>query len=359
MKLISLFVKITGGELGNNWKAEGITFNSSINICIGQNATGKSRVMSIIQDLSKTIINGKYEFDLSQKIEIEFIFQKENRDKFKYSFKLEHLSMDAEVVEKIELNDKILLNRNNDTTTIYSYINQAYQIIDPPVDKLVLHIRRDKTEFPFLEDLINWASELSVFSFSHLNTSYFNRPTNNPSWLIEKLNQESIKKVIYNMNELNYSVEELTFEKLKDRPGNAILVKEKGIEKFISEYELSQGMFRALGLLIYLENLAQNNSISTILIDDLGEGLDYARATKLGKLIVEKIENSNIQLIATSNDSFLMDVIPIKYWNILQREGNTVRSLNYQNSKDLFDKFRLTGLSNFDLFSSDYLLQKQ
>ena len=134
-------------------------------------------------------------------------------------------------------------------------------------------------------------------------------------------------------------------------------VVEEGLKKSVIETDLSQGMSRALDLLTYVQYLLQSGKTSIFILDDLGEGLDYERATKLGKLLVEKLENSNIQFIATSNDSFLMDVIPIKYWNILRRDGNTVSSLNYQNSKERFDKFLMTGLSNFDLFSSNYLMR--
>ena len=180
--------------------------------------------------------------------------------------------------------------------------------------------------------------------------------------MIEKLNAQSIRHVIEGVNKLGYDIDALKWEKLNDRQGNVILIKEKGFEKFISEYELSQGMFRALGLLIYIENLIQNNSISTVIVDDLGEGLDYERANKLGKLLIEKLEKlekSSIQFVATSNDEFLMNVINTKYWNILEREGNNVKSHNYINNKAIFDDFKMSGLSNFYLLSSNFLSLKQ
>jgi hypothetical protein len=92
-----------------------------------------------------------------------------------------------------------------------------------------------------------------------------------------------------------------------------------------------------------------------VIIDDLCEGLDYERATKLGELVFNICRDTEIQLIATSNDSFLMDAIDIKYWNILQRTGSIVTALNIKNSEEKFRKFKFTGLSNFDFFSSDYL----
>lgn len=67
-------------------------------------------------------------------------------------------------------------------------------------------------------------------------------------------------------------------------------------------------------------------------------------------------EKNHIQLIATSNDSFLMDAVDLQCWNILQREGNRVYSISALNSPALFEKFRRTGLSNFDILSSNFLV---
>ena len=359
MKLISISANIIGGEFVNNWSVEKVCFDQGINLIVGQNATGKSRMINVIQDLADTIRNGKYMFSLSEKVELECVFKKDNGDILTYSFALHIHTMDISVLEQIVLNDQVLLKRDTSKTEIYSYSSKKNLEIDPPEDKLVLHVRRDKIEFPFLEDLVHWANKISIFPFGKLNTPYLNRPNINPSWLIQKLNAASIQNVIDGLNKLGYVIENLEWEPLRDKPGNVILIKEKGFEKFITEYDLSQGMFRALGLLIYIENLIQNNSISTVIVDDIGEGLDYERATKLGKLLVEKLENSNIQFIATSNDEFLMNVIDTKYWNILERDGNTVKSFNYTNSKAIFDDFRMSGLSNFYLLSSNFLSLKQ
>lgn len=66
----------------------------------------------------------------------------------------------------------------------------------------------------------------------------------------------------------------------------------------------------------------------------------------------------HIQLIASSNDTFLMDVVDLKYWNIVQREGSEVTTLNVVNHPEIFNDFAFTGLSNFDFFSSDYITRK-
>ena len=114
-------------------------------------------------------------------------------------------------------------------------------------------------------------------------------------------------------------------------------------------------MMRSLCLLIYIEYLISKNKTATLLIDDLGEGLDYKRAIELGKLLFKLCEENNIQLIVTSNDSFLMDVVNINYWNVLTRKGKVITALNKFNQPELFEDFKFTGLSNFDFFSSDYI----
>ena len=92
-----------------------------------------------------------------------------------------------------------------------------------------------------------------------------------------------------------------------------------------------------------------------LLIDDLGEGLDYSRATHIGEKVFNACENGNLQLIASSNDSFLMDVVDISKWQIVRSKNSKLSVINQTNQPELFEMFRMTGLSNFDLFSSDFI----
>lgn len=119
--------------------------------------------------------------------------------------------------------------------------------------------------------------------------------------------------------------------------------------------DLSQGMARCITLIVYVEFLIRKKTPAAIVIDDFGEGLDYLRATALGKMLFKRCLEYNIQLIATSNDSFLMNVVDIDYWNVLIRDGKTVKAINIENHPDIFEDFRFEGTSNFNFFASSYL----
>jgi hypothetical protein len=130
---------------------------------------------------------------------------------------------------------------------------------------------------------------------------------------------------------------------------------EKGIGTPLTPFELSNGMFRVFCVLLYMLYCSALADARCLIIDDMGEGLDYMRSTRLGKIMFSYCEENHIQLLATSNDSFLMDAVDLQYWNILQRKGGRVYSLNNKNSKELFERFVRTGLSNFDILSSNFL----
>ena len=89
-------------------------------------------------------------------------------------------------------------------------------------------------------------------------------------------------------------------------------------------------MFRTIYIIAFLLYFKRNKlgQPAMLLVDDLCEGLDYNRSTKLGKLCFNMCQQLGIQLMASSNDSFLMDVVDLKYWNILRRVGNKVEIIN-------------------------------
>ena len=121
------------------------------------------------------------------------------------------------------------------------------------------------------------------------------------------------------------------------------------------DFQLSNGMMRVLYILCFLEYVKHGIKHSLLLIDDLGEGLDYNRATLLGKKVFDSCDGEHLQMIASSNDPFMMDVVDISKWQIMRKKNSKLFALNQTNSHELFDKFRMTGLSNFDLFSSDFI----
>ena len=170
--------------------------------------------------------------------------------------------------------------------------------------------------------------------------------------LFDQLNKKQQNIVTENLNTLGFKIQEIKIEKIGRK---YLLIDEKGLKYWVNLNDLSQGMTRTLCLIIYLEFLISRKNPATIVIDDFGEGLDYIRAKALGKLAFQKCTNKGIQLIATTNDSFLMDTIDISNWNILKRDGKIVTSFNKQNHPKLFENFKFTGLSNFDFFSSDYI----
>jgi len=116
-------------------------------------------------------------------------------------------------------------------------------------------------------------------------------------------------------------------------------------------------MFRALSLIIQIQYSLFTGNPSCVLIDDIGEGLDFERSSALVKLLVERAKNSSIQLIVATNDRFIMNSIPLEYWLVIQRLGNLCKIYSQKNSPQLFNDFKLTGLNNFDFFSSGYYLK--
>jgi hypothetical protein len=138
-----------------------------------------------------------------------------------------------------------------------------------------------------------------------------------------------------------------------------LMVTENDRNTFVVQQDMSQGMFRALSIIIHLTYHVLMKTPITILIDDIGEGLDFDRSSKLIQLLIEIAEeNDFIQLIMSTNDRYVMNNVPLEYWQIIQRNGGECKIYNYKNSKEIFDEFEYTGLNNFDFLATDFINSK-
>ena len=171
---------------------------------------------------------------------------------------------------------------------------------------------------------------------------------------MDSLDSDDKNRVLKNASRLDYNITSISTLKASETV-KLVNVKEKLVSEDIFDMQLSSGMLRTLYLLCYMEYIKKNSKVSLLLIDDMSEGLDYSRSTCLGRMIFEDCHQNGLQVIASSNDAFLMDVVDISNWQILRRVGSKVTSINQYTNPDLFRKFKMTGLSNFDLFSSDFI----
>jgi len=133
-----------------------------------------------------------------------------------------------------------------------------------------------------------------------------------------------------------------------------LYVKETDLGSKTEQQQISQGMFRALSLIIQITYSQLKRLPSCILIDDIGEGLDYERSSALVKLLIQKVKATPVQLIMTTNDRFVMNNVPLEYWSLIERNGAKCMIYNQKNSPQIFSDFELTGLNNFDFLSMKF-----
>ncbi|MFN9559549.1 MAG: hypothetical protein ACK55G_12105 [Dolichospermum sp.] len=138
-----------------------------------------------------------------------------------------------------------------------------------------------------------------------------------------------------------------------------LYVQESDLKHQTEQGLISQGMFRALSLIIQVNYSLLAKKPSCILIDDIGEGLDFERSSEMIKLLISKAEAENglVQLIMTTNDRFIMNGVPLEYWSVIERQAGLAKLHNIHNSKEIFDDFKFTGLNNFDFFATQFYIE--
>ncbi len=367
------FVKYTEWEgKDQEWKLEGFSL-AETNLLVGKNASGKSRILNIINALARQLA-GIDPPRLSGHYHAEFI---DDDKKIYYQLKYEEEHV---VEEKFSIDGKVLLERGNDGKGIIwaEEIGSSIRFQTPP-SELAAVARRDTIQHGFLEPLYSWGSSLRHYYFGSAlgkgSLAIFvekggRKVDDRDSDAVVALYRQAEKEfnggfkqaVMRDMSQVGYDVEDLGVKPLvsirirSDLPGELVglYVKESDLPGITDQHSMSQGMFRVLSILVHV-NYAQMAKKSTcLLIDDIGEGLDFDRSCRLIDLLRNKAKMSNIQLVLSTNDRFVMNRVPLEEWSVLQRRGSHVKVLNYDNSRDLFEEFKFTGLSNFSFLEMGF-----
>lgn len=347
---------------------------NKVNLVVGKNSGGKTRTLNILGGLAKIMLEPKINYNSGHYFAE---FETSKKHKITYEIKIKNKSITK---ESLKFNGETYVDRK--MHGIGKIKNKALDIsldFKIPPDEVAI-TRRDSIQYPYLDELYNWGNELIHFRFntqlgkntltivdSALKPIDLNlKETDKAIALFRKgekeFESEFKNNVIKDFNEIGYDITDIVTDSLISIEIQTnltdkvigLMVKERDREGMTDQNAMSMGMYRALVILIYFNYYNMKNLKSTVLIDDIGEGLDYERSTSLIKLLTRKALNNNIQLIMSTNDRFVMNNTPLEYWQIISRIGSTVNIINKENSKKIFDDFEFTGLSNFDFFSTNF-----
>ena len=330
----------------SGWHLEKLMLHQQ-NLIVGMNAVGKSRSLEALGNVIRFIKND------SEQIKKDFscTLKLSNGHQVVYSFELTEGMIKS---ESLEIDGDPKIERNSSNTEMYG------ESVNPPANKLLIQARRDTMRYPEIEEIILWAEHTSMFVFSNITAStrslspyMLSAEPLFPDMYDQIKNQQTL--LIDYIKTLGYQIDKIDVEE-NSSGSKSLLIYENGVDKPMMYYDLSNGMFRVFCVLLYMIYSSTLSEARCLMIDDMGEGLDYRRSTKLGKIVFDYCKNNSIQLIVTSNDSFLMDSVPLDLWNILHRNGRIVSCLNSQTHQELFTKFARTGLSNFDILSSNFII---
>lgn len=372
MKITSFSYKEFEGET-RQWVLEKFELGE-INLFVGVNSSGKSRIIAVLKSLAKLITGQVKILFVSGDFSASFDNLGEKFD-YEISFKEREVAF-----ERLTRNGEVLFSRNQDGIGKIKS-DKLSEPLDFEVQKdaLVINVKRDKAQHGFIEVIHEWASQTRMCLFG--STLGKERLVSSSTLSVlgsvdekaieeietfhlyssgyEKFGDAFDKSILSDFSVLGYQAEEVGMESLEsDRIKGpsifTIFVKENDLLGTTNQVAMSQGMYRALALVIQLNYYEFSGEPRTMLIDDIGEGLDYDRSRKLIALLIEKAKKTGGQLLMTTNDRFVMNNVPLEYWGVVSRSGSLVKVINSKNSKKIFEDFESLGLNNFDFFANKF-----
>ncbi len=345
-----------------------------INLVVGKNSSGKTRTLNALSDLV-SMVRGKGT-SASGPVSYELLFRNsENMMKYELEYDLETIRM-----ERLYVEEELVLERGEGGSGIIKYEATPGSIFlefEIPHEQLACFAKRDRLQHPFIEIIHGWAISLRRFDFSGdlgktryaLKSAFEAKEvdwsiTNNSLVPVITIATEEFpefrEQVVKDMQGIGYDLEDFGIIHFSEHFSHstqdryAVYNTEAGLEKQVTQRDMSQGMFRAFSVLVQLNYYILCGHKGFVIIDDIGEGLDFGRAKQLVQLLIGKAKKSGIQLIMSTNDSFIMNAVDIENWAVIMREGNKISLYNYENSREIFEEFKFTGLNNFDFYASEF-----
>ena len=350
----------------------------NVNLLVGMNASGKTRTLNVINGLASLFSERLRQ---SGEYTAKFVGEKEEMECAQYSIRV----TDSEVIsESLRIGGRVLLLRKRSGRGKLRAEEFGKDLeFKVPKDQPAAVAKRDALQHPFLEALHNWGESVKLFKCSttmgkdkvlfvgkgeSLQGDYdIEKPIDTFLAGCKRFGLRNFKApILRDMRDVGYRLSNITVAPPTSRNvvvplGEVVCLHahERDLECSTDQLSMSDGMFRVLALLIQVNYLVMANPTACVLIDDIGEGLDYERSNALIKVIRQKPIDNKMQLVMATNDRYVMNNVPLDEWQVVDREGHQVHFRTRENSRKAFEEFEFTGMSNFDFFRSGFFAETE
>ncbi len=340
----------------DRWDFDEIEF-SSVNLFVGDSATGKTRLFNTIFNLGSFAVSDKF-FTGYWKIEFSH-----NKTTFRWELEAQKIEGKNRIlIEKlwrIELDDEVLLvdrspehftyqgNRNlprlSTTTTSISLLKEEQDISSAYEGFYSILRRRFHLDAPKsvteLTSIPRHIVEKIQFSKSLRDLYEADITLNAKLYLLDHCFNEIYTQIIQHYKAIFPFVQEAVIRNLNDIATNVastsdvpvFCIRERGGDSLIPVTELSSGMQKVLLLLTDILSLPNGG---LYMVDEYENSLGIGAINFLPELIFSR-ENEN-QFLITSHHPYLINEIPPKNWLVFHREANKV-SIKF--GKELEERF--------------------
>ena len=271
--------------LPDEWRVEECRL-SKINLIVGKNASGKSRILRAIHTLSELLSASGSLVPQPKRYEWRLQFDTDlPEQKTEYILKIEKgFVIKEKLIIGIESDNPLLDRDESGEGTIFA--KKINQKIDFQTDKTELAVvkRRDSIQHPFLENLYQWSSSLRFYEFgSQLGKNMIARIPSTMELLKnttdfkdsdfvvgifvigkQEIGDAFIKAILSDMRKIGYKLSEIGTKvpslinpdiSAVDSPDNLLqflYIQEEDLTSVTEQSEMSQGMFRSLSLFIQI-----------------------------------------------------------------------------------------------------------
>lgn len=339
---------ITKFSFENNytgWKLEETSFHPNLNLLVGASGVGKTRILNAIKTVIGIANGGQRNTLFDTKWQLHFDLDIKNNCQWSVEFSSPKgdkngSEMPLIINESLLINEEPIFERNKNETYFKGKptlnLNREESLInvlkeEKPVNDIhYAFSQQPSSSYSNIEDYKK--VEIIAQTLNDISSNYKNideiRNSEQLLWLKLAL-LYSIDSTAFNRLKSIFlgifpSVEDIKFDRAKlSSQVTLFFIKERGVTKWISQYDISAGMFKTF---VELGRIYLSPDNSLILIDEFENSLGANCIDAVTESIIHS--NRNNQFIITSHHPYIINNIPVNNWKIVSRDGGLVQTHN-------------------------------